>query len=855
MAELLIALLAVSVIVSATIPTFTRKASTNEQVFRFVDDNTGSGYGSSGNSSSIIVGGNRSIDETNNYTGYDAADQINVNNIDFDKMQLILSYEGGRNDEEASGDPTRSHLSFYNKNSDKTADNLHRVGRIYFDETNLGIGLHTLRYLVAGPGPNRANDFGRRNTAFGQLALYSIANGYDTTTDNFFGTDNTGVGYNTLTADTAKTYVDLTPSADYEIKSSGNNRKSFGMPVSSGNTAVGSFALTHNGPGSYNTAIGRSALYNHTFSSSTGKPTRTNNANTAVGFSAMAGGNAGESTIHKDKNQIHKLLCNNAESFNVWCSSEGLTGIKSEQLLHDTFGYGSGNTALGAFALSHLQKGTANVAIGALALHRYIGVNNGGLYSNKDYGNVAIGVEALGNLSIGTRNIAIGLEAAKHMVAGDDNIAIGFGALNNYNGGAVTSTIDGVTTVIGSGKDNIAIGTQALNNLRYGNYNTVIGNRSLNNAVGTNAGVNVSQNTVLGQDSFQSANSTSTKGNGNNVIIGTSTANNITNTSNSIIIGSSLGTERDTDDYQFVVGANGKKLLDGTIPTIPSGKTDDYGGIDIYGDSGFGYSHRESNKEHQDPVLRIYNSRDRSGAYIQGGMSVYKTHQTSGGPFQDNDEAFSVDRDDGTVNIFKKLAIYNADNKGKYVNLTVDSNGKVRISGDVTIAGDLTVTGNISGNGSNLTNLNANNITTGKLPHSKIESHYHYEYSDARLKNILSDSTAGLKEINALEIKNFTFKKDEKKTPHVGVIAQQLQKIFPNAVTKDDEGYLMIRTEDIFYAMVNSIKELYKNIQELTAKVTGLDKKITELEKQNKELIEQNKAFEERLKKLESKVE
>ena len=78
MAELLIALLAVSVIVSATIPTFTRKASTNEQVFKFVDDNTGSGYGSSGNSSSIIVGGNRSIDETNNYTGYDAADQINA---------------------------------------------------------------------------------------------------------------------------------------------------------------------------------------------------------------------------------------------------------------------------------------------------------------------------------------------------------------------------------------------------------------------------------------------------------------------------------------------------------------------------------------------------------------------------------------------------------------------------------------------------------------------------------------------------------------------------------------------------------------------------------------------------------
>ena len=123
--------------------------------------------------------------------------------------------------------------------------------------------------------------------------------------------------------------------------------------------------------------------------------------------------------------------------------------------------------------------------------------------------------------------------------------------------------------------------------------------------------------------------------------------------------------------------------------------------------------------------------------------------------------------------------------------------------------------------------------------------------SDIRLKNISGDSTAGLKEINAIEVKNFTYKDDKEKTPHVGVIAQQLQKIFPNSVSKDDKGYLRIKTEEIFYAMVNSIKELCKQIQDLTAKVTGLDKRITELEKQNKMLQEQNKAFEKRLQKLE----
>ena len=125
------------------------------------------------------------------------------------------------------------------------------------------------------------------------------------------------------------------------------------------------------------------------------------------------------------------------------------------------------------------------------------------------------------------------------------------------------------------------------------------------------------------------------------------------------------------------------------------------------------------------------------------------------------------------------------------------------------------------------------------------------QMSDVRKKNILGDSTAGLKEINALEVKNYTYKDDKNNTPHVGVIAQQLQKVFPNSVIEGNDGFLRIKTEEIFYAMVNSIKELCSKLQDLTAKISGLDKRITELETQNKMLLEQNKAFEKRLEKLE----
>ena len=116
--------------------------------------------------------------------------------------------------------------------------------------------------------------------------------------------------------------------------------------------------------------------------------------------------------------------------------------------------------------------------------------------------------------------------------------------------------------------------------------------------------------------------------------------------------------------------------------------------------------------------------------------------------------------------------------------------------------------------------------------------------SDRRLKNVGKVFTGGLEEIKKLEVFNYTFKKDEEKTPRVGVIAQDLQKIFPNAVFKGDDGFLRIRMEDMFYALVNAVKELdkkidlliqkQKKIDELEAKVDKLEKRLADLEKKLK---------------------
>ena len=139
-----------------------------------------------------------------------------------------------------------------------------------------------------------------------------------------------------------------------------------------------------------------------------------------------------------------------------------------------------------------------------------------------------------------------------------------------------------------------------------------------------------------------------------------------------------------------------------------------------------------------------------------------------------------------------------------------------------------------------------------------VKKWYDYESSDKRLKNIKKESDYGIDELKNIKVYNFTFKNDKNKEPHVGVIAQDLQKVFPESVKKDDNGYLMIRKDEMFYAMLNSIKQLdtlvhgiINEIKIVLEKITGLDNRVQQLEKENKLLKEQIEAMNKRLEKLE----
>lgn len=108
--------------------------------------------------------------------------------------------------------------------------------------------------------------------------------------------------------------------------------------------------------------------------------------------------------------------------------------------------------------------------------------------------------------------------------------------------------------------------------------------------------------------------------------------------------------------------------------------------------------------------------------------------------------------------------------------------------------------------------------------------------SDARLKNIKDKFSAGLAELQKLGIFNYTYKEDKSLTPQVGVIAQDLKTVFPNAVSKGENNYLKIRWDEMFYATINAVKELNNKLISLKNKIENNLERISKLKDENKNL-------------------
>ena len=96
--------------------------------------------------------------------------------------------------------------------------------------------------------------------------------------------------------------------------------------------------------------------------------------------------------------------------------------------------------------------------------------------------------------------------------------------------------------------------------------------------------------------------------------------------------------------------------------------------------------------------------------------------------------------------------------------------------------------------------------------------------SDARLKDNIQPLGSTLNKLHQIEGKTYSLKKDEEHTPKIGVLAQEVQAVFPELVTEGADGTLSVNYQGLVPVLINAINEQ--------------DAKIAALEAQNAEIKE-----------------
>lgn len=458
----------------------------------------------------------------------------------------------------------------------------------------------------------------------------------------------------------------------------------------------------------------------------------------------------------------------------------------------------------------------------------------GGAYPNIDNtpdniearDNVAIGYQSMNALKNAQGNTALGLSALSENISGKYNTAIG------YNAGSTLQA--DYNTYIGagagekaSGSRNTAVGYQA-------GYNN---SGSVNVFVGANAGRtgSGSYNVGIGYDALRSVS-------GNyNVAIGTGALKNLTTGSYNTAIGYNACSEVTTGSHKTCIGYNsgpgantqtsymsatGSWSRGQTVSDYLGSKTDNLERTYI-GGRPYNYG--------GDAVMEIHNVGGTNSNLINNpGVKSNTTTVINGN---------LIVRGRTMMTIGSKLwSFVEVDPKGSSAEHSMGYYSNNNIG---TI---------LAGNQQDYTVCYDTKVNTGPFP-LKLKGGVCLDStsSDRRLKNIGTRSIAGLKELNQLKIYDYTFKNDKSKHSQIGVMAQDLQKVFPNSVFEGPDGYLRIRWDEMFFASINAIKELDRKIVSLINRATKVETQIARLEQENISLKTQVDALSVRVEKLKNK--
>ena len=510
---------------------------------------------------------------------------------------------------------------------------------------------------------------------------------------------------------------------------------------------------------------------------------------------------------------------------------------------------GEYNTAVGVNALSSISSGKANVGVGNNAgatLHgnnnTILGTNAGSSLGVNSEGNTIIGSNAGQNVN-GNRNTSIG-DLSLFQAVGSGNTAVGSNALHDLT----------------SGGQNVAVGGNSMSNLTTGSYNTAIG---YNSCLSLTSG---SYKTCIGVNSgspksMKAPYSNLFSGDTERVFIGTIPENNVKNDVPAAVLevhnvkdstNSNALPIQNTGNESVIVNGNlivrGQTYLETIIyrygyikrnlgqtryankglvwyMSDVAGKNND--GKQIYGFMGYDGIRRDG---HSYQTCRncgrgrhdYSDIRNNCICTAVAGPGTLTTTFTGGsgnvGVSKSYDWTSQTNNYNGTV-------AGNCDANKKSCGWNCQSSYKDRSFG-TTVNLERCPECGVEWNG-----------TDRPLAHMKgVESCCPDLVSDIRLKNVGDSFTGGLAEIKKLNVYNYTFKNDPNKLPQVGVIAQDLKMVFPNAVTKGEDGYYKIRWDEMLYSAINAVKELNTKVINIAKRIESDRNRVANLKKDNAEL-------------------
>jgi hypothetical protein len=414
------------------------------------------------------------------------------------------------------------------------------------------------------------------------------------------------------------------------------------------------------------------------------------------------------------------------------------------------------------------------------------------------YHNSFLGDDALTNNTTGTNNTANGFQALKNNTIGGYNTATGSEAfLSNIDGNANTAI--GFSALISSthGDSNTAIGSSALAYNTTGSANTATGQAALfSNTAGTNNTANGSQalysNTTASENTATggAALLSNTTGNHNTATGYFALANNSTGAANTAggsasLASNTIGAENTAHGFEAMVN--------------------NATGTDNTADGAYALFKNNGNQNLACGVSALYNN-------TTGHDNTAAGFQALGGNTAGINNVAIGSNAGGNLTTGSNNIVIGANVPGVAGEANTIRIGKSGVQKKTLIAG---ISGKTVANGVGVIINSSGQLGTVQ--------------SSARYKDDIKPMDKASEAILALKPVAFRYKKelDPEKIPQFGLIAEDVEKVNPDLVARDDEGKVMtVRYEAVNAMLLNEFLKEHRKVQRLEAALAAVNKRL-----------------------------